>query len=1068
MPGKSLNQIWHQMQAQMQAQRQAQAQRQMDQQRAINEQRERARQEYLLQMKMNERLAPTAAAASAAAGAGGSGNRQQEVITFETNQSVLYYWHDSGVFEYFIYNFDGDSLTDIKSIAAPGSVWSVNAVQNGGFLVWIQDVGGGTNRFYFLDLAGDVVWSDTNAVGDHVDVENFSRYVAPYYEQESVYKLVVFSSTDTREFTFDNYIEGGGYSYDDVSSFGFIVREDLVSTQKYYMIKDGQSEPLLFKESPTGTTNIYQYAYSDKVVSHDNNQEFVVYGSDGAVVSSFDYADALGGTYSINEFSMLSANGSFVCMLYESSGSRLLIFFSGTSNSFSWKSLGSNYNYSVDLYGQKEYNDPSNYHADGAAAVLFYVSAGDRYWKGLRYYSDAKFLPIWSTDSELRDFFTYSYETGFQLSGDSNVSPMRSADHIGVVVDTTHNSIFLFSDAGTFSSISSGGQDGDGYTLYNVGNVLSADGQQVDYTHTQLAIGDIQLLELTDFPKDGTVQTGLSPSLFGLTSSYCTNMYPGVFLLAAHDVDIDSFGVTGSLADNPGREVDTLSLQLEASGQTYQVFAKRVFGPYRPALNHIIIVNAATASGITQSVGSSGSDYHELQGLSSAGVTRIYYLAISTKFGVKLTDEEVEIVAGGFINSVTSPTADLEDVLTNMDTFLVMPDETYKILRYNRTGDATTVLPTTVSKTNSLEDDDVLDGRFVLQFQKNYDQTDGSFGWDDLSDYQTRRYSGFSVALNNSIGNNILNREMVMWDTANDQYWAIKFSGWTGGGGGGGFAYTRRLVEGGSLTGPTVSFTHSNYGDEVDVISPGILEITRDENGPIYNIAKESESNGENPYGTLWNAEAVYTWSETTNVMFDTEGSLIGSVGTEDYNNYWDGGTYLLVDNINNNTYVSNDANGEFTPIGSYYEQVSEPSEYINDTMINDGILVMSHFPKFRLVTRQTVFDEIVVDTSGFGAKKLSGSLTAFSDGFTFAREDENGTTWFFYNLSSELVGTLQVAPGRSSEVISSSSTGKRLTVQWESEEGNQNYTFFNGTTIREFTTQWPYNTPVETDNDNA
>lgn len=1062
MPGKSLDQVWQQMRAQAQAQRQAEVQRQLSQERAINEQRERSRLEYLQRMKMNERLAPTAAAASAAAGAGGSGNRQQEVITFETNQSVLYYWHDSGVFEYFIYNFEADSLTDIKSIAAPGFVLSVNAVQNGGFLVWIQ--GGGTNQFYFLDLAGDVVWTDTNAASDHVDVENFSRYVAPYYEQGPVYKLVVFSSTDIREFTFDNYIEGGGYSYDDVSSFGFIVREDLESTQKYYMIKDGESEPLFFKEAPTGTTNIYQYAFSDKVVSHNNSQEFVVYGSDGAVLSSFDYADALDGTYYINELSMLSADGSFLCMLTESGGSRLLLFFSGTSNSFSWKSLDSNYNYRIDLYDQKDYNNPSNFHAEGAAAVLFHDNSDDRYWNGIYYYSDAKFLPIWSTDSELRDFFTYSYETGFQLPDDSIISPMRSAEHIGVLVDATYNTVFLFSDAGTFSSISTGGQDGDENELYNIGNILSADGLQVDYTHTQLQIGNTQLLELTDFPKDGTVQMGVSPSLFGLTSSYCTNMYPGVFLLAAHDIDIDTFGVTGSLNSNPDRDVDTLSVQIEAYSQTYQVFAKRVFGSHLPALNHIIIVNAATASGITQSIGSTTSDYHELQGLSSAGVTRIYYLAIPTKFGVKLTNEEVEDVATGFINVVTNPTADLEDVLTNMDSLLTFPDETYKILRYNRTGETTTLLPTTVSKTNNIDNDDLIDGRFVLQFRKDYEQTDGSFGWDDLSDYETRRYSGFHDIFSGSNGAGVLSQLFVMKDTTNDKYWAIDFTQWTGGGGGG-FAYTRRLIEDGYLTGPTISFTHSNYGEEVDVIEPGVLEITREEYGPLYNIAKESESNGENPYGTLWNAEGVYTWTEFTHVMFDIQGNQVDSVVTEDYTNYWDGSTYLLRDDINNNTYVSNDADNDFTQLGSYYEQVGETSGYINETLINDGILVLFHFPRFRLITRQTVFDEVVVDASGIGAKKLSGSLTIFSDGFTFAREDVNGTTWFFYNLSSVLVGTLQVPSGRSSDSISYS--GKRLTVQWESEEGKQNYTLFNGTTIREFTTQWPYDSTGEKANDN-
>jgi hypothetical protein len=54
--------------------------------------------------------------------------------------------------------------------------------------------------------------------------------------------------------------------------------------------------------------------------------------------------------------------------------------------------------------------------------------------------------------------------------------------------------------------------------------------------------------------------------------------------------------------------------------------------------------------------------------------------------------------------------------------------------------------------------------------------------------------------------------------------------------------------------GPTVSFEATNGGTEVDVIISGVLEITRGNQGGIYNIAIESEYNG-NPGNTEWNKD---------------------------------------------------------------------------------------------------------------------------------------------------------------------------------------------------------------------
>lgn len=60
---------------------------------------------------------------------------------------------------------------------------------------------------------------------------------------------------------------------------------------------------------------------------------------------------------------------------------------------------------------------------------------------------------------------------------------------------------------------------------------------------------------------------------------------------------------------------------------------------------------------------------------------------------------------------------------------------------------------------------------------------------------------------------------------------------------------------GGTVTyGPEVSFTATNYGNEVDVIIPGVLEITRGDQQGIYNSAVESSYNSSSsPANTVWN-----------------------------------------------------------------------------------------------------------------------------------------------------------------------------------------------------------------------
>jgi hypothetical protein len=71
-----------------------------------------------------------------------------------------------------------------------------------------------------------------------------------------------------------------------------------------------------------------------------------------------------------------------------------------------------------------------------------------------------------------------------------------------------------------------------------------------------------------------------------------------------------------------------------------------------------------------------------------------------------------------------------------------------------------------------------------------------------------------------------------------------------------------------------VTFTKTNYGNQVDVIIPGVLEITRGNNQGIYNAAVEGSFNYNSPANTDWNSKYTdqdrHGWNNLENVNLRT------------------------------------------------------------------------------------------------------------------------------------------------------------------------------------------------------
>ena len=208
----------------------------------------------------------------------------------------------------------------------------------------------------------------------------------------------------------------------------------------------------------------------------------------------------------------------------------------------------------------------------------------------------------------------------YNSSGSTTIytTPTRIDD--GNVYSYSANRIYYFNDEGAETyHISDGGND-----MYDNGNIINTNhALNIVYTHTQMSLGnENNEAKLSDFIMDGAIV--ISDTEFGVGSSYFTNLYPGLFVLSASDVDIIDFSITGVIGANTAGQVDNYNYTPTGFVGTYKAYIKRVWGANDPSINHIIIVNT-NGTGITQAVDTTlDYDNHELTGLGN--ITKIHYL----------------------------------------------------------------------------------------------------------------------------------------------------------------------------------------------------------------------------------------------------------------------------------------------------------------------------------------------------------------------------------------------------------------------------------------------------------
>ena len=211
----------------------------------------------------------------------------------------------------------------------------------------------------------------------------------------------------------------------------------------------------------------------------------------------------------------------------------------------------------------------------------------------------------------------------FNPSGSSIEGLLASLDAHHAGITALVPSLFLFSDGATGTSISDGGSD-----MYDGGNILNTNrASAIPYTNRAIVAADGE---------------------FGSGSRYFTAKYPGLFVMAAVDISIESFFLTGNNGADGAGLVDGAVLM--TSGGRFTVFAKRVHAASDPSINHIMLVPGA-APGVTHSFAiSTDDDLHTVSGL--GGVGTIYYLLVARQSGAFLSDEQIVAIATRFVTSL--------------------------------------------------------------------------------------------------------------------------------------------------------------------------------------------------------------------------------------------------------------------------------------------------------------------------------------------------------------------------------------------------------------------------------
>ncbi len=983
MSGKSLDEVWRQMQAQ----RQAEIARQQSQERALNEQRERARQEYLRNMRMYEKIGPNNPSAAASAAAGSGGGRINNTVTISTsNQATLQYSYDSEnkILYYFVYNFGTKELSDIKQVSLYGSPID-SPVTEGGFFLYSNNDDNSTVDMLFIDLSGTIIWQESTDNQSDYDFENFTRYVGAYYLKNGNWKLVLFDA-DSNIKTFDfgvNHIEGGGYSYNDVWLDGIVVVEEIGTVRRYYIINFTEETKTQFYEVDNDLgnyLNVYQYAYSDKILTVKNGDLWEVFSSTGQKLTEFNTLSEFStSSWSDNDFTFLDDNGSFLIFGNDNTNNYYtVILFSGSTNTFSSKTIDRSVysNRRYDIFNQKDYDSTTNKNAEGSAVFLFFDSSFKP--NEVTYYStEALILPIWSTDSELRDFYTFSNTRGaYDNFDDSDIAFSRSSDHICLLVDNnpgdTNYSILRFNREGEVSTTIP--------TDVNKLRVLDDDDQINGKTILQFK-RDITNIGTWGWSDLSDVEDRFYYSLRWANDNEIGNNIVGQEFIMKDVVNEQYWAIKFSdWGDAWGDGSFAYTRQL-ISGGTFSgeliYFTFSNFEQIEPDVisEGVLELRRSWNGPIYNSAKEGESNSHNPSGTLWNSVW-VYNLNNSYEYKWFYTDGSASNPTNSTdFNLIFSGTPDGtgRDYNTSINWTDVsgkpgyLPAENFAwqvdcLLKVDVPG--TYSFRTTSDDGNQL----TIDGNLLTEF----------YGGRGIGDFDTSSPVNLSVGL---------------------------------------YTFRYRMQQGDGGSGARVEW----QGPE-----DGTFSVI-----PSFNLVIN---------------ESI---TEYDHYIVGKDGQIIGSVSTgNDHDRDYEGKTYILEDQIFNKNWVSNLENSQnWTLLDKYYEEFEDVNNIITEDGLRKGIILLQNGFDYRIITEEGNVATFSVPFTGSYLNKIGTDDVFYKGAFVLSYDDT--TAWLrFYDINGNIIETIEKSG--SFDDFSSWVYGDRCFTSWN-QEGTKRFAFFNGESVAQF-----------------
>lgn len=355
MPGKSLDDIWRQMQAQ----RAAEQQQRMAQERALYEQRERLRQEYLQRMRMYEFASANFSPSSAAAGAGGSGNRVIPSSDFEKiiAEHFVISWADveTDTWKIAVFNFKTGGLSDTidtELIFDNENEWVLsddeNAVCESGHSIVFQNSNTSKYKIVFVNSNGQLLGiKDLDSNEDFQYTENAHIYLG---ELEGVSTVYHFDGANIRTHQFPDIdiinIEVDDGSEDDVTRDGSVIIE-APNGEKYYIARPNGD--LIDISSDMLGENNYRLDYgTDYIIQFDNDSNIKVISQDGQLKNTFDLTQ-----YNIDfrDTSTLYGDNCAYALFYTNLGYRLVVSYDGDLNQFLSFTFSNSFYHSIEADG---------------------------------------------------------------------------------------------------------------------------------------------------------------------------------------------------------------------------------------------------------------------------------------------------------------------------------------------------------------------------------------------------------------------------------------------------------------------------------------------------------------------------------------------------------------------------------------------------------------------------------------------------------------------------------------------------------------------------------------------